>query len=124
MSRFSRRFNRHAVPHQNREHGIEARLRRGNLLTEPFVVRRQFGREHEAMGQEINIAVKVERQSWMMPITAGVLNGERIVPQSGDRLEVDGEVWEIHAPDNGTPPTEKQTGGYYWIVHTRLKPNG
>lgn len=120
-SRFDARFQTYATPQQNREFGTDAVLRRGNLQTESFIARKHYNRSYEAMGQEVGISVKVERQSWLLPITACVLNGESITPQTTDQLVVDGETWTVHAPDNGTPPAEKHTGGYYWIVHTRIE---
>jgi len=124
MARFDSRFQTYATPQQNREFGIDATLRRGNLATDSFILRKLYDRSHEAMGQEIGLSVKVERQTWLVPVSACELNGETITPQSGDTLVVGSEVWEVHAPDNGTPPSQKQTSGYYWIVHTRLRPNG
>lgn len=124
MSRFSQRFQTHAVPQLNREHGHDANLRRGRLLTGDLVARKHLERRHEAMGQEIGISVKVERQSWLIPISSCTLNGVAITPQSGDELLVGAEVWEVHAPDDGTPPSEKHRNGYYWVVHTRLSEDG
>lgn len=124
MSRFDDRFNTYAVPQQNREHGSDATLRRGNLLSSSFIARKQFSREHSAMGQEIDISVKVEQQSWLIPISACTLSGETTVPQASDELLVNSEVWVIHAPDDGTPPVEKHTDGYHYVVHTRIETNG
>lgn len=123
-SRFDARFQTYAIHQQNREFGYEIRLKRGNLLTDSFIGRKHYERSHEAMGQEIGLSVKVERQSWVVPISAMTLNGESITPQQTDKLIVGSEVWEVHAPDDGTPPTEKQQSGYDFIVHTRLAANG
>lgn len=124
MSRFDERFQTYAVPQQNREHGFDAVLRRGNLNTESFIARRHYERRHEAMGQEIGLSVKVEQQSWLIPLSACTMSGQTVKPQAGDQLVIGSDVWEVHAPDNGTPPRERHTGGYYWIVHTKIDSNG
>lgn len=123
-SRFDQRFQTYAASQQNREHGVDAVLKRGNLQTESFIARRHYERRHETLGQEIGVSVKTEQQSWLVPVSACTINGESVTPQATDTLAIGSEVWTVHAPDNGTPPVEKQAGGYYWIVHTRIETDG
>lgn len=120
MTRFTERFRRFAAPQQDREHGLPAVFVRGNLHSEPFVIRRFLGRRHEAMGQEIGVSIKTEMQSWIAPVDVFRISGALVTPQSGDTIEADGETWEIHAPDNATPPVERHQGGSDWVIHTRV----
>lgn len=125
MSRFDTRFQTYAVPQQNREHGIEdCYLKRGSLRTGTFTVRRRFDRTYEAQGQALGISAKVERQSFYIPVSGMSIDGVDIEPQAKDQIVVNGETWQLHAPEDGTPPAELETGGYDWIVHGKLIPDG
>lgn len=119
MSRFDQRFETYAIPQQNREHGYDVQLRRGNLVSASFIARTHYERRHEELGQDIGLSIATEYQAWLLPIASCVLSSQTVVPQAGDQVLVGSEVWEIHHPDNSTPPAEKH-GEYEWRVHCRL----
>ena len=118
-SRFDDRFQAQGVPVHAREHGFDVTLRRGNLLSPTIRARRAGGRSYEAVGQDIGIVVKTERQTLMMPVASVTLGGAATEPQTGDEVLIGTEVWKLHAPDDSTPPTELATNSYDWMVHVQ-----
>lgn len=122
MSRFDERFETYAVPQQQREHGYDVTLRRGNLTSATFIARKFYERRHEDLGGEIGVSVRDEFQAWLLPIASCVLANETVIPQLGDCVMDGDETWKVHPPDNSTPAVEK-VGEYDWRVHTRLTPN-
>lgn len=120
MSRFEDRFKTYAVPQQNREHGHDVTLRRGNLSSATIIARKFYARQFEELGQEINLSVKTEHQAWLLPIASCILSGETVVPQPGDKIVEGTETWVVKHPDNSTPAVEK-FGENDWRIHTRIE---
>jgi len=116
---FSNRYEAHAIPMLEREHGDQdVCLLRGALSTATFTARR-VSRSVIAMGQELDLEIKTQRRAYLAKKTSIVIEDIQCEPRQGDVLVIDGEKWRVDPPDNSTPPAEEARGGFDWRIHVQ-----
>lgn len=112
------RFLNRAVPALNRLHGVTIVLRRDGVDSVPFVARRR-DIEHEAMGQNLGLEIKVTMRDYTIP--ASITIGTAVItPRAGDQLIDDGDCYQIQPPDSSRPAMMKLPGNLQILCHTRL----
>ena len=117
-SRFENMFRQFAVPIMEREFGVLVSILSGASESAKFTARRN-DREYKAIGAEYGIEISITMRDFVLPYKCVALDGERVDPRTGMRIQEADEVFEICPPDDNTPSVELQAGGFEWLVHTK-----
>lgn len=117
-SRFEERFRTRAVPILAREFGVTVQFCRGVYISEEFTARRS-DREYQSLGAEYGIAITITMRDFVLPKASVAIDGDEVVPRTGDRIIEGDEVFEIQPPDDNTTSVELQAGLFEYIVHTK-----
>lgn len=119
-SRFEERFQAVAVPNFNREFGVTVRFIQDSVQSEEFTARRSAPASSVLnTGYGVGIGISVVLRDYILPVASVAINGTQVDPKPGSRIMEGDAVFEIHAPDEGTPSIELQAGGYEWVVRTK-----
>ncbi len=111
-------FSETAVPQLNQYFGVSVYLTRGPLRTAAITARRG-SYDHEAMGHDFGVDIKVRMRAFVLSIADVVIDGDAIEPRTGDRIVEGADVFEISPPGKDRSAVELVEGGYEWIAHTK-----
>ena len=117
-SRFENTYRERVVPAANRAFGTTVCFCRGVYVSEEFTARRS-DREYQSLGAEYGIAITITMRDFVLPKASVAIDGDEVIPRTGDRIIEGDEVFEIQPPDDNTPSVELQAGLFEYIVHTK-----
>lgn len=116
MSRFDTTFNTRVMPANERAFGVDVCLSRGALVSEEFTARRDI--LPGASSTQDGIRFDFVLRDYYIPVGQVDMDGETVVPRSGDRIHDGTDVFEIFPEDEFTHPVERRDPST-WLVHTK-----